>query len=85
MESNMTPEDRQKLIDDITAKLPEMDDDTLMTIATQNGLHVESAAEKMTKDGPAAIPPVIDTKMLTGPVNKLKNFLINKTRDNDMK
>lgn len=79
----MTPEERIDLIEKISARLPDLDDLDLMTIATQNGVHVESAAERMTKDGPAVIPPIIDTSILTGSVDGLKNFLIKKSRDKD--
>lgn len=86
MMNNMNPDERQKLIDEITAKLPELDDAELMTIASENRIRPESPADLMPKDDlPSAAPSVIDTKMLTGPVNSLKNFLIKKTRDNDEK
>lgn len=78
----MTPEDRESLIAKISEKLKDMNDDDLMTIATEHDIPVESAAEKMAKAG-TTIPPIVDTSTLTGPIDSLKSFLIKKQRSND--
>lgn len=81
----MTPEERMDLIAKIDAKMKDMTDEDLMALANENDVHVESAAEKIPEGGSVVVPPIIDTGILTGPVNGLKNFLIKKQRDNDSK
>ena len=78
----MTPVEREDLIAKISEKLKDMSDDDLMKLATENDIPVKSAAEKMAETG-EEIPPMIDTSVLTGPINSLKSFLLKKQRDNE--
>jgi hypothetical protein len=80
----MTPEEREDLIAKITAKMPEMTDDELAILATDNGIPVPTALGKAMKaDGSVTVPPIVDTSVITGPLGTLKNFLLKKTRDNE--
>jgi hypothetical protein len=83
----MTPEERKDLIDAITAKMQDMDDDELARIAVDHDIPVKSAMDKRVENGdsPLSTPPVVDTSVLTGPITSLKNFLVKKQSQNDAK
>lgn len=79
----MTPEERQSVMEKISTKMMDMTDMDLMAMATEHG--IDMAMDKAMDLESPTMPGIVDTKVLTGPVNSLKNFLIKKSRDNDAK
>lgn len=83
----MSPDERKELIAQISAKLEDLDDDELLRIAVDHDVPTpKTEMEKRVDAGESPLSlPTIDTSVLTGPINGLKNFLMQKQRDNDSK
>lgn len=82
---DMKPEDRDALVLKLSAKMKEMTDEELQDLAKE--LDIDDEPKPTDAEAPMTPPdvtkPVVDTSVLSGPINSLKSFLIKKQQDND--
>lgn len=82
----MKPEDRDALMLKVSNKMKEMSDEDLMDLAKEAGVDdTDTAPDDSAKPMPESTDVVkpVDTSLLTGPMPALKNFLVQRQRDNE--